>query len=127
MPDDFTLILDNTTIVHPFLWPHAFEFWSKLCTVVIIPISQRVGLYTTSMHVYWQAIMTSFGEDLLGSYGFSLILYAFISPNPRLLLLTKFVTAYARNRASLLYLSGKRNSRGGFSIQDSFLLVGRRK
>lgn len=71
--------------------------------------------------------MTSFGEDLLGGCGFSLILYAFISPNPRLLLLTKFMTAYARNRASLLYLSGKRNSRGGFSIQVSSLLVGRRK
>lgn len=53
MLDDFTLILDSTTIVRPFLQPHAFEFWSKLFTAVTIPISQRVGLYTTPMHIYW--------------------------------------------------------------------------
>ena len=54
------------------------------------------------MHGYWQAVMTSFRQELLGSYGFSLIppdgLHAIISTSPRLLLPTKFVVAYARKQ-----------------------------
>ena len=34
IPDDFTLILDTTTSVCPFLCPSAFKFWSKLFTIV---------------------------------------------------------------------------------------------
>ena len=53
------------------------------------------------MHRYWQAIMTSFAKELLGSYGFSLIppdgLHAIIFANPQLLLPTKSMVAYARN------------------------------
>ena len=44
--------------------------------------------------------MTSFEQELLGNYGFSLIppngLNAVISANPQLLLTTKFVIANAR-------------------------------
>ena len=44
--------------------------------------------------------MTSFGQELLGGHGFSLIppdgFHAIISANPWLLLPTKFVVAYAR-------------------------------
>ena len=47
--------------------------------------------------------MTSFGQELLGGRGFSLIppegLHAIISVNPRLLLPTKFVVAYARKQS----------------------------
>lgn len=39
VPNDFTLVLDTTTLVCPFLRPHAFEFWSKLFTAVTIPSS----------------------------------------------------------------------------------------
>ena len=53
---------------------------------VTIPGSQRKGLYTAVMHGYWQAMMTSFGQELLGGRGFSLIphegLHAIISANP---------------------------------------------
>ena len=86
MPNDFTLVLDTTTSVLPFLHPHAFEFWRNLFTAVTIPSYQGVGLCIALMHAYWQAIMTSFNEKLFGSYGFSLVppegLHAIISPNP---------------------------------------------
>ena len=53
---------------------------------VTIPGSQREGLYTAVMHGYWQAMMTSFRQELLGGRGFSLIphegLHAIISANP---------------------------------------------
>lgn len=48
--DDLDLVLDFTTLVHPFLHPHAFEYWRKLFTIVAIPSSQRVGLCIFSMH-----------------------------------------------------------------------------
>ena len=54
------------------------------------------------MHGYWQAVMTSFEQELLGSRGFSLIppdrLGMVISTNPRLLLPSKSVLAYARKQ-----------------------------
>ena len=100
IPDDFTAILESTTSVRPFLQPSAFEFWSKHFTVVTILGSQREGLCTATMHGYWQAMMTSFRQELLGGQGFALIppegLHAIISTNPQLLLPTKFVVAYAR-------------------------------
>ena len=68
--------------------------------VVTITGSQREGLCTFAMHGYWQAVMTSFGQELLDGHRFSFIplegLRAIISANPRLLLPTKFVVAYAR-------------------------------
>ena len=55
------------------------------------------------MHGYWQAVMTSFEKELLGSHGFSLIspnrLSAFISANPRLLLPSKSMLAYAKKQS----------------------------
>ena len=59
------------------------------------------------MHGYWQAVMTSFEQELEGSCGFSLIppkrLSMVVSPNPRLLLPSKSVLAYARkqNRSAI--------------------------
>ena len=54
------------------------------------------------MHEYWQAIMTSFEQELVGSRSFSLIppkgLDMVVSPNPRLLLPSKSVLAYARKQ-----------------------------
>ena len=50
------------------------------------------------MHGYWHAVMTSFGQELLGSSEFFLIppngLHAVISANPQLLLPTKFIVVY---------------------------------
>ena len=100
IPDDFSTILESTTSILPFLWPSAFEFWGKYFTVITIPSSQREGLCIAAMHGYWQAVMTSFEKELLGSRAFSLIpldgLHAIISTNPWLLLPTKSVVAYAR-------------------------------
>ena len=54
------------------------------------------------MHGYWQVVMTSFEQELIGSRGFSLIppdeLNMVISANPQLLLPSKFVLAYARKQ-----------------------------
>ena len=73
IPDDFTAIVESATLVCPFLHLSAFEFWIRHFTVVTIPSSQREGLCTTQMHGYWQVVMISFGQKLLGGYGFSLI------------------------------------------------------
>ena len=54
------------------------------------------------MHGFWQAVMTSFEQELLGSCGFSFIppdgLSMVISANPRLLFPSKSVLAYARKQ-----------------------------
>ncbi|KAK9998114.1 hypothetical protein SO802_017717 [Lithocarpus litseifolius] len=96
---------NNTKLSH---WVRAF---SKASDVVhraafvafwlfTIPSSLREGLCTAAMHGYWQAVMTSFEKELLGSHEFSLIpadgLHAIIFTNPRLLLPTKFMVASAR-------------------------------
>ena len=86
IPDYFTTILKSTTFVRPFLRLNTFEFWSKHFIAVIILNSQREGLCSAPMHRYWQVVMTSFGQKLLGGRGFSLIppkgLHAIISANP---------------------------------------------
>ena len=101
IPDHFSAIMASPTSVRPFLQHSTFEFWSKHFTAVTIPDSQRGGgICIAAMHGYWQAVMISFEQELLGSHGFSLILpdglNAIISANPRLLLPTKSVVAYAR-------------------------------
>ncbi|KAK9988301.1 hypothetical protein SO802_028540 [Lithocarpus litseifolius] len=104
VPDNFSTVPESTISIQPFLRPSAFEFWSRCFTAVSIPGSQRESLYTIAMHRYWQAVITSFEKELLGSHGFSLIppngLHAiFFFANPRLLLPTKFVVAYTRKQS----------------------------
>ena len=64
--------------------------------------SLREGLCTPAMHRYWQAVMTSFKQELVGSRGFSLIppngLDMVISANPQLLLPSKSVLAYTKKQ-----------------------------
>ena len=54
------------------------------------------------MHGYWQAIMTSFVQELMGSHGFSLIplegLNMVVSANSRLFLPSKSELAYAKKQ-----------------------------
>ena len=52
IPDDFTTILESTSFIRSFLYPSAFEFWSKYFIVVTILSSQKEGLCTASMHGY---------------------------------------------------------------------------
>ena len=98
--DDFSSIIKSLTFVRPFLWHIAFEFWSRRFSVVTIPGSQRGSICTAATHWYWQAVMTLFEQELLGSHEFSLIppdgLSAVIVANFRLHLPTKFVVAYAK-------------------------------
>ena len=106
------------TAIQPFLRPRAFEFWSKHFTVVTITSSQSEGLCTFAMHGYWHAVMTSFGQELLGGRGFSLIppggLRAIISINPWLLLPTKFVVAYARKQMKSAIFEWKEKEKGWY-------------
>ena len=55
------------------------------------------------MHGYWHAVMDSFVAELVGSHGFSLIppegLSTVASDNPRLLLPSRSVLAYARKQS----------------------------
>ena len=92
--------MESPTSVRPFLRPIAFEFWSQRFTVVTVPGLLREGFCTPAMHGYWQAVMTSFEKELIGSRGFSLVLphglSAIISANPKLLLPSKSVLAYAK-------------------------------
>ena len=62
--------------------------------------------------------MTSFGEELLGGRGFSLIpfegLHAIISPNPRLLLPTISMIAYARRQGKFATFEWREKEQGWF-------------
>ena len=73
IPDDITFLMESPTLVRPFLQHTAFEFWRQRFNAVIIPGSLREGLCTPPMHGYWQAVMTSFKKELVGSRSFSLI------------------------------------------------------
>ena len=126
IPDKFIAILESTTSVHPFLCLNAFEFWSKHFTAVTIPSSQKQGLYTTQMHRYLQAVMISFGQELLSGHGFYLIplkgLYAVISANPRLLLPTKSMVAYARKQSRSTIFEWQEKEKGWYLYTSEFPL-----
>ena len=100
IPDDLSFLMESPTSIRPFLRHTALDFWRQHFSVVTILGSLREGLCTSTMHGYWQAVMTSFEQELVGSYGFSLIplegLGMVVSPNLRLLLPSKSVLAYAR-------------------------------
>ena len=86
IPDDLSFLMDSPTSVRPFLRHTAFDFWRQRFSAVTVPGLLREGLYTPAMHGYWQAIMTSFEQELVGSRGFSLIppegLGMVVLPNP---------------------------------------------
>ncbi|KAK9996519.1 hypothetical protein SO802_021205 [Lithocarpus litseifolius] len=125
IPDDFTAILKSTTSVRPFLCPSAFELWGKHFTTVTIPGSQSEGICTATMHGYWQAVMTSFGQELLGGRGFSLIppvdLHAIISANLQLLLPTKSAVAYARKQSKSAIFEWQVNENGWYLRASEYL------
>ena len=99
--------MESPTSVRPFLRHTAFEFWRQHFSAVTVLSSLREGLCTPPMHGYWQAVMTSFEKELVGSHGFSLIpldrLSMVISVNPQLLLPSNSALAYARkqNRSAI--------------------------
>ena len=92
--------MESPTSVHPFLRHTAFEFWRQRFSAITVPGSLREGLCTPPMHGYWQAVMTTFVKELVGSHGFFLIppdgLGMVVSVNPRLLLPSKSVLVYAK-------------------------------
>ena len=129
-PNDFFTIMKSPTSIRPFLWHTAFEFWSRHFTVVTILGSQREDICTAAMHGYWQVVMTSFEQELLGNHGFSLIpldgLSVVISANPQLLVPTKSVWHMLRSKVSLLSLNGLRRKEGGSGMRVIIPQVGRR-
>ena len=103
IPDDISSLMGAPTSVRPFLWQTAFDFWKKRFSAVTVPGSLREGVCTFPMHGYWHTVMDSFVAELAGSRGFSLIplegLSMVVSVNPRLLLPSKSVLAYARKQS----------------------------
>ena len=73
---------------------------------------------------YWQAVMTLFGQELLGSRGFSLIppvgLHATISTNPRLLLPTKSVVAYVRKQSQTAIFKLQAKEKGWYLYASEY-------
>ena len=69
--------------------------------------------------------MISFGQELLGGRGFSIItsegLHAIIFTNLWLLLPTKFVLAYARKQSRSIIFEWKEKERGWYLYVDEFL------
>ena len=98
---------------------------------ITIPGSQRKGLCTTTMHRYWQAVITSFGQELLSGCGFSLIppkgLHANISANPRLLPHTKSMVAYARKQSRPAIFEWQVKEKGWYLYAGEYPAVGRRR
>ena len=100
IPDDISFLMESPTSIRPFLQHTTFEFWRQRFSAVTVLGSLREGLCTPPMHGYWQAVMTTFVDELVGSCGFSFIppdgLGMVTSVNPHLLLPSKSVLAYAR-------------------------------
>ena len=80
--------------------------------------SLKEGICTSAMHGNWQAVMTSFEQELLGSRGFSLTppdgLGMVISANPRLLIPSKSMLAYARKQGRFAILEWDEEGRGWY-------------
>ena len=124
IPNAISFLMKSPTSVQPFLQPTAFEFWSQRFTVVTLPSSLREGLCTPAMHGYWQAVMTSFEKELMGSRGFSLVLpnglRAIISANPRLLLPSKSALAYARKQSRSTIFEWDEEKKGWYWHTDDY-------
>ena len=124
IPNDLSSLMEPLISIRPFLRHAAFEIWSKRFTTVTIPGSEREGICTLAMHGYWQAMMTSFEQELMGSRGFSLIpldgLSTVISANPRLLLPFKSVLAYARKQSWFAIFEWVEEDRGWLWHADDY-------
>ena len=83
------------------------------------------------MHGHWHAVMDSFIAELAGSHGFSLIppegLSMVASANPRLLLPSRSVLAYARKQSRSAIFEWDVEKEGGFGMLVTIPLVGRKK
>ena len=76
------------------------------------------------MHGYWQAVMISFDQQLLGGYEISLIppegLLAIISASPRLLLPTKSMVAYARKQSRSAIFEWQAKEKGWYLYASKY-------
>lgn len=83
------------------------------------------------MHGYWQVVMISFGQELLGGRGFFFAplegLHAIIFANSRLLLPTKFVVVYAKKQSRSAIFEWQEKEMEWYLYAVSFLQVGRRR
>ena len=130
IPDNISFLMESPTSAHPFLWQTAFEFWRQRFSAVTVPGSLRKGLCTPPMHGYWQAVMTSFEQELVGCCGFSLIppdgLNIVISANPQLLLPSKSVLVYARKHNQSAIFKWDEEKEGWYWHTAIILQVGKK-
>ena len=110
--------MESPTSVRRFLRHTAFEFWRQRFSAITVPSSLREGLCTPPMHGYWHAVVTTFMDELVGSRGFSLIppngLGMIVSVNPRLLLPSKSILAYARKQSRLAIFEWDAEKKGWY-------------
>uniref|UniRef100_A0A2N9EKP5 Uncharacterized protein n=1 Tax=Fagus sylvatica TaxID=28930 RepID=A0A2N9EKP5_FAGSY len=91
--------------INPFLKARAFAYWSGIAPRVIVPSSDRVGIYTTGMSNYWRGLMAAmvdFRNSGRGDISHLLESYTSPLPHPHLFVATNTMTTYA-NRQSLGY------------------------
>ena len=92
--------------INPFLRARAFAYWSGIAPRVIVPIGDRIGVYTTGMSNYWRGLMAAMVEFRnSGRRDISHLLESYTSPlpHPRLFVATNTMTTYA-DRQSLGYI-----------------------
>ena len=122
----FLFLWSPSLLSNPFCGPLPFEFWSQSFTSVIVPGSLREDLCTPTMHGYWQAVMTLFEKELIGSRGFSLIppdgLNVIISANPWLLLPFKSVLTNARQQSWSAIFEWNEEKKGWYWHADDYPL-----
>ena len=121
IPDDISFLMEYPTSVRPFLRHTAFEFWRQRFSVVTVPGSLREGLYTPPMHGYWQVVMTTFVDELVGSRDFSLnwlTLACFSLPN--------LFWRMLGDKTSQPFLNGTQRKKDGTSMLAIILLVRRK-
>ena len=112
IPNEISFLMESPTSVCPFLLHTAFKFWRQRFNAVTVPDSLREGLG------YWDLVMTTFVNELVGSRGFSLIppdgLGMVVSVNPRLLLPSKSVLVYAQKQNRLAIFEWDAEKKGWY-------------
>ena len=127
IPNNLSFLMESPTSVRPFLRHTAFDFWRQHFSAVTVLGSLREGLCTPAMHGYWQAVMTSFEQDLVGSRSFSLIppkgLDMVVSPDCSCL--PSPCWHMPGNKTNSPSLNGMRRRKDGIGIQVFILQVGK--
>ena len=96
------IVTDEIPTINPFLKTRAFAYWSGVTPRVVIPSSDRVGIYTATISNYWGDLMAEMVEFRnSGREDISHLLQVRVSPlyHPRLFGATNTMTTYANSQS----------------------------